>query len=219
MARASTLRTRQPASANTFPSTDTPKQIRFEAYPSPRPRLQDGVDDLRRGPMRPLPVSPRDRARARVPTLAPPPALRPAPADTPAPASRRRSAHAGACARTLRSDFHHISFQGTSAVSDEHFGLYLREVRKPGALRAGIAYYAAVWQDAEDNAPLADTPLPMPVLAVGGEASSGPAMEQIWSPVTTDLETFVIPRAGHWIGDENPKAVAERVAAFLGEGE
>ena len=115
--------------------------------------------------------------------------------------------------------FHHISYQGTSAVSDEHFELYLREVRKPGALRAGIAYYAAVWQDAEDNAPLGETQLAMPVLAMGGEASSGPAMEQIWSPVTTDLETFVIPQAGHWIGDENPQAVAERVATFLGEGE
>ena len=111
--------------------------------------------------------------------------------------------------------FHHISYQGTSAVSNEHFEHYLRQVRRPGALRAGIAYYATVWQDAEANAPLGDAPLTLPVLAMGGEASSGPAMEQIWSPVTTDLETFVIPRTGHWIGDENPHAVADRVAAFL----
>ena len=111
--------------------------------------------------------------------------------------------------------FGHIAYQGTSAVSDAHFERYLRNVRQPGALRAGIAYYAAVWQDAEDNAPLEGSPLSMPILAMGGEASSGPAMEQIWSPVTTDLRTYVIPRTGHWIGDENPQAVAERVAAFL----
>ena len=111
--------------------------------------------------------------------------------------------------------FGHIAYQGTSAVSDAHFERYLRNVRQPGALRAGIAYSAAVWEDAEDNAPLEGSPLSMPVLAMGGEASSGPAMEQIWSPVTSDLRTYVIPRAGHWIGDENPQAVAERVAAFL----
>ena len=112
--------------------------------------------------------------------------------------------------------FHHISYKGTSAVSDEHFELYLRNVRKPGALRAGIQYYASVWQDAKDNAPLGDDPLPMPVLAMGGEASAGAYMEQIWSPVTSDLTTYVIPKAGHWIGDENPSAVAERVIEFLG---
>ena len=111
--------------------------------------------------------------------------------------------------------FHHISYKGTSAVSNEHFELYLRNVRKPGALRAGIEYYASVWKDAEDNAPLAEGPLALPVLAMGGEASSGAYMEQIWSPVTTDLTTYVIPEAGHWIGDENPRAVAKRVSSFL----
>ena len=111
--------------------------------------------------------------------------------------------------------FDHISYQGTSAVSNAHYEDYLRHVRQPGRLRAGIAYYAAVWEDAKDNASFGDTPLAMPVLAMGGEASSGAYMEQIWGPVTTDLVTYVIPKAGHWIGDENPEVVAERVARFL----
>ncbi len=113
--------------------------------------------------------------------------------------------------------FQHISFAGQDAVSHEHFERYVRELSKPGALRAGIAYYASVWQDARDNARLADAPLSMPVLALGGEASSGPALEMIWSSVATDLQTFVIPRAGHWIGDENPAAVADRLLDFLGD--
>ena len=114
--------------------------------------------------------------------------------------------------------FHHVAFRGTSAVSRDHFEDYLRHVRRPGALRAGIAYYASVWRDAEDNAPLAETPLAMPVLAMGGEASSGPFAERIWSPVTTSLETAVIPGAGHWIGDENPNAVVDVLVPFLGGG-
>ena len=55
--------------------------------------------------------------------------------------------------------FQHISYRGTSAVSAAHFEQYLRHVRKPGALRAGISYYAAVWQDAADNASLETNPL------------------------------------------------------------
>ena len=111
--------------------------------------------------------------------------------------------------------FHHNSYRGTSAVADEHFELYLRHVRRPGALRAGASYYAAVWTDAEDNAILEERPLGMPVLAMGGEVAMGPILDELWSPVASDLTTWVVPEAGHWLGDENPEAVAARVARFL----
>jgi pimeloyl-ACP methyl ester carboxylesterase len=111
--------------------------------------------------------------------------------------------------------FDHMSFAGQSAVNQQHFEAYVREVSKPGALRAGINYYAAVWQDAEDNASLRTHRLAMPVLAMGGEASSGPMLEASWRPVAEHIEYFVIPKAGHWIGDENPAAVARRLLEFL----
>ena len=111
--------------------------------------------------------------------------------------------------------FGHCAYQGTSAVSNDHFQHYLRNIRRPGYLRAGIAYYAAVWQDARDNAALEDRPLAVPVLALGGEAAFGCGIGDYWSPVATDLTVDVVPRAGHWLGDENPRAVAERVAAFF----
>ena len=111
--------------------------------------------------------------------------------------------------------FGHITYRGQSAVSHEHFETYVREVTKPGALRAGVNYYASVWQDAADNAPLSSAPLAVPMLAMGGEASAGGFLEAIWAPVGQQIEYFVIPQAGHWIGDENPSAVAERLIAFL----
>lgn len=57
----------------------------------------------------------------------------------------------------------------------------------------------------------------MPVLAMGGEASFAPAeqLKAAFSPVAADLTTYVIPKAGHWIGDENPTASAQRVLQFL----
>lgn len=111
--------------------------------------------------------------------------------------------------------FYHLAYSGNASISQEHFELYLREISKPGALRAGIGYYAAVWQDARDNAVLKERPLAMPVLALGGESSSGPALEQIWGSVASDLRTEIIPRAGHWISDENPQAVATALLRFF----
>jgi pimeloyl-ACP methyl ester carboxylesterase len=112
--------------------------------------------------------------------------------------------------------FWHLSYAG-GQVSADHFEEYARAISRPGALRAGISYYAAVWQDAKDNASFKDHPLAMPTLAFGGEASSGPVIEMIWSPICSDLRTAVIPKAGHWIGDENPQAVAELLISFFQE--
>jgi pimeloyl-ACP methyl ester carboxylesterase len=51
---------------------------------------------------------------------------------------------------------------------------YLRGIRRPGRLRAGIAYYAAVFDDAEHNRKAAArSELKMPVLAIAGEQSMG----------------------------------------------
>lgn len=112
--------------------------------------------------------------------------------------------------------FWHLSNDGY-AVSTEHFETYVREVSKPGALRAGIEYYAAVWRDAEDNRALAAAPLEMPVLAIGGERSAGPWIEQLFRPVARDVRGAVVPRAGHWLGDENPQALASLLGDFFAE--
>lgn len=92
----------------------------------------------------------------------------------------------------------------------------MREISKPGALRAGIGYYAAVWRDAKDNAVIKERPLAMPALAIGGEASAGRFGEALWKPVAPNLTVRSIPRAGHWLGDENPEATAAALAEFFG---
>ena len=104
--------------------------------------------------------------------------------------------------------FWHLSCDA-SAVSSEHFEHYVRQVSKPGALRAGLELYAAVWEDAEANAAFAKTPLNMPVLCLGGSASSGGHLKPAWEPVASSVREAVVPHAGHWLGDENPAAVAD----------
>ncbi|HZG07365.1 MAG TPA: alpha/beta hydrolase [Allosphingosinicella sp.] len=114
--------------------------------------------------------------------------------------------------------FGHIAMN-PGAVSAEDFELYVRLLERPGSLRAGIEYYASVWQDSESNKALAERPLAMPVLGVGGEASAAGWVAEGLKSVASNVRGFVIPGAGHWLGDENPQAVADVLLDFFAEAE
>jgi pimeloyl-ACP methyl ester carboxylesterase len=113
--------------------------------------------------------------------------------------------------------FAHEAHAGADAVPPEDFEAYVRQLSRPGAIRSGAQYYAAIVDDAEDNARLHEHPLTLPVLAIGGESHAGPMLEQAWHPVARDLTTAVIPGAGHWLGEENPTATAAALAAFFAQ--
>ena len=110
--------------------------------------------------------------------------------------------------------FWHLS-HNDPAVSAEHFEEYVRQISKPGALRAGIEYYAAVWTDKANNEVYGKQKLKMPLLAVGGESSSREYVGNLFQPVAEDVTSVVIPGAGHWLGDENPVALAGQLLAFF----
>ena len=111
--------------------------------------------------------------------------------------------------------FHHIAYSGDSGMSAEHFDAYARSLERPGALRACIDHYASVWKNAEENAAFRANPLAMPTLALGGEASAGPLLEAAWKGVATDLTCKVIPKAGHWLSDENTAFTADALREFF----
>jgi pimeloyl-ACP methyl ester carboxylesterase len=120
--------------------------------------------------------------------------------------------------------FWHASYAGTAAVSAEHLGRYTDEISKPGFLRAGMEYFAAAFEDEKYFTRALGNGtkrLQMPMLALGGEASFSPAslLRQAFEGVSADFVADVIPKAGHWIGDENPTWTADRAARFFGEGE
>jgi pimeloyl-ACP methyl ester carboxylesterase len=100
-----------------------------------------------------------------------------------------------------------------SEAARRHFAkLYAR----PGAMHAGFAQFAAFDQDAADNkAFVAAGKLDVPVLALGGEKSFGTTMAAVMRFVASDVEEGVVPDAGHWIMEENPKATIALVRAFL----
>lgn len=111
--------------------------------------------------------------------------------------------------------FGHEGHVGNGTVDPDDLDHYVRALARPGALRAGAQYYAAIFQDGEDNVLLKERPLAMPVLAVGGASHAGPMLKQLWGPVASCLETAVIPAAGHWLAEENPTDTAGALMRFF----
>jgi pimeloyl-ACP methyl ester carboxylesterase len=98
---------------------------------------------------------------------------------------------------------------------------YLRCYTRPGAMRAGFAYYRALPQDKADNRAILDSGfrLPMPVLALGGARTEarGRASEPLESlrVIAKDVRGGEIPESGHFIPEEQPRALAERLLEFF----
>ncbi len=87
----------------------------------------------------------------------------------------------------------------------------------PGRMHAGFAQFAAFDRDAIDNRAwlAAHGKLPMPVLAIGGEKSFGPMMAVVAQAGAADVQERVIPNAGHWLMEEQPKATVAAIHDFL----
>ncbi|WP_447735171.1 alpha/beta fold hydrolase [Rhodanobacter soli] len=93
---------------------------------------------------------------------------------------------------------------------------YARLYALPGAMHDGFAQFAAFDQDAKDNqAFLAQGKLTMPILAIGGEKSFGPTMAVVARAAATNVTGLVIPDAGHWLMEEQPKATIAAVRDFV----
>lgn len=102
-----------------------------------------------------------------------------------------------------------------AAISAAHLQAYVDQVAKPGALRAGIEYYAAVWRDLEINKENMQRKLTMPVIGIGGRYNMGPAAAAMLAPVAESVTGAVIEGAGHWVSDENPQALADVLLDFF----
>jgi pimeloyl-ACP methyl ester carboxylesterase len=93
---------------------------------------------------------------------------------------------------------------------------YAKLYAQPGAMHSGFEQFHAFDQDVVDNhAFLAKGPLPMPVLAIGGEKSFGPMMATVAHAGATNVQGAVIPGSGHWLMEEQPQATVSVIVDFL----
>jgi pimeloyl-ACP methyl ester carboxylesterase len=110
--------------------------------------------------------------------------------------------------------FWHWSYN-PDAVSQPDFEVYVRQLQKPGALRAGFSYFATLFDDTEYFKITSQHKLPMPLLALGGELGAGGFMVPGWQQLATKVTGGIVPKTGHWIADEEPAVLAEELLSFF----
>ncbi len=101
----------------------------------------------------------------------------------------------------------------TEATRTHYAKLYAR----PHAMHDAFEQFGAFNQDAADNPAMlaAGGKLKMPVLALGGEKSSGTGQADEMRFVASDVTTGIVPASGHWIMEENPAATTKLIVDFL----
>jgi pimeloyl-ACP methyl ester carboxylesterase len=101
------------------------------------------------------------------------------------------------------------------AISPEQENEYVRAYSQPGAMRAGLSYYRAFYEDGVQNREAGAVKLKIPVLALGGSASVGKMVGDEMSIVAEQVTGDVVPNSGHWIPEEQPEWLAKRLLTFF----
>jgi pimeloyl-ACP methyl ester carboxylesterase len=101
------------------------------------------------------------------------------------------------------------------AVDPHATAEYAAHLRRPGHLEASYAYFRTFPRDVEDTIRNRETPLSMPVLAIGGEGALGQAIPDQARMYAGNVTGAVFP-CGHWIAEESPELLLKHLLPFLG---
>jgi pimeloyl-ACP methyl ester carboxylesterase len=91
---------------------------------------------------------------------------------------------------------------------------YAAHLRRPGHLEASYAYFRTFPGDAGATIRHRETPLAMPVLAIGGEGALGKAIPDQMQLYAADVTGAVFP-CGHWVAEESPELLLKHLLPFL----
>ena len=100
-------------------------------------------------------------------------------------------------------------------LPDELIKYYIRLVSNPESLRGSLGFYRALDATLAQNGQRASRPLTMPVLAIGGAESYGADVGKAMASLADDVQSAVIPGAGHWVAEEAPEAMLAALTTFL----
>jgi pimeloyl-ACP methyl ester carboxylesterase len=85
-----------------------------------------------------------------------------------------------------------------------------------GALRAGLKIYQEFWTHSKQaKKHIGDGMLEIPVMAYGGEALMGGLCVESMQKLATNVEGGSVPLSGHWVAEERPDFVAEKLIEFF----
>jgi pimeloyl-ACP methyl ester carboxylesterase len=103
----------------------------------------------------------------------------------------------------------------THSIPEADRRAYVAAYSRPGRMAAGFTYFESFPKTAVDFAELAKTPLPMPVLSIGGEKANGTALGAQVRLVAKDVNVIVLKDTGHWILEERPDETMSALITFL----
>ena len=106
-----------------------------------------------------------------------------------------------------------------AAITPEDIDEYTRAYSQPGVLRAGFEYYRATPIDIAHNNGNKKTPLTMPVLALGGSGGKGRGTQVMENmrELANDVQGGAIEQCGHWVPEEQPEQLAQKLLEFFGK--
>jgi pimeloyl-ACP methyl ester carboxylesterase len=105
---------------------------------------------------------------------------------------------------------------GAKKLPDEVVRYYIDRYSEPGSLHASFHLYRQFAASAAQNEQRKTERLSMPVLAIGGEQSSGSMVSDTMKLVADDVQTLVIPDTGHWVAEQAPEQMLAALTEFLG---
>jgi pimeloyl-ACP methyl ester carboxylesterase len=104
-------------------------------------------------------------------------------------------------------------------ITAEDIALYARQLAAPGALRAVTGYYQSAFslEGIAANRLRAETPLDIPLLALGAERGLGEHMVSALQKLASNVRGDVVRNAGHYLPEEAANRIADELVDFLGE--
>lgn len=107
------------------------------------------------------------------------------------------------------------SYSNRAALGEDEVSELVDWLKQPGGVAGGLAYYRALYTDAQQNKQLARRPLAMPVLVLNGaDGFLQHILPASARAVASNVSVDVAPGSGHFIAAERPLWLARALHAF-----
>ncbi len=104
----------------------------------------------------------------------------------------------------------------TDAIGEADLDEYARVYSAPGAMTAGFEYYRSIPESIKQNqAYAARGRLNVRAAVFGSDTSIGPVMVEAMRKLCADVRAEIVPGSGHYIPEERPDWLLEKLVAFL----
>ena len=104
---------------------------------------------------------------------------------------------------------------GKNKLPDDLVSYYVGLLSNPDSLHGTFAFYREWDAMIAQNEQRKNQPLTMPLLAISGADSWGEAVGEAMKPLANDVQSAVIPGAGHWFAEQAPEETVAALTAFL----